>query len=210
MLRLQIKGALRSDTGRRASKAARREGLVPCELYGAKENIHFSVSPKSLKDLVYTPDFHVAEVDIDGKVYNCIMKDIQFHPVSEEILHVDFLKLEEGRKVKVEVPVRFSGMAPGVKAGGKLTQKVHRVSIKATPENLIEQVTLDISKLRLGQSVRVRDIKVGGEIEVLNHPSIPLASVTIPRALKSAGSAAELEEEEEIEEVTEGQEAAAE
>lgn len=209
MLTLQIKGEVRTETGKRAAKAARREGLVPCELYGAKDNIHFVVSPKSLKDLVYTPDFHVAELEIAGEKHRCIMKDIQFHPVSEDILHVDFLKLEEGRKVKVEVPVRFSGMAPGVKAGGKLNQKVHRVSIKTTPENLIEDVTLDISKLRLGQSIRVRDIKVGSEIEVLNHPSIPLASVAIPRALKSAGAGMD-EEEEETEEVASTEEAAAE
>ena len=205
MLTIQIKGELRTETGKRASRAARRSGLVPCELYGGKENIHFSVSPKSLKDLVYTPEFHVAEVEVDGKVHNCIMKSIQFHPVSEEILHVDFLKLEAGRSVKVEVPVRFSGVAPGVKAGGKLTQKEHRVSIKTTPENLIEDVTLDISKLKLGQSIRVRDIKVGEEIEILNNPSIPLASVTIPRALKSAGATDE-EEEETEEGVTEGAE----
>ena len=142
MLTIQIKGELRLETGKRAAKAARRAGLVPCELYGGKENVHFSVSPKGLKDLVYTPDFHVTEIEVDGKVHRCIMKSIQFHPVSEEILHVDFLKLEEGRKIKVEVPVRFSGVAPGVKAGGKLTQKVHRISIKATPENLIGEVTL--------------------------------------------------------------------
>jgi large subunit ribosomal protein L25 len=194
MLTLQIKGELRPETGKRAAKAARRAGLVPCELYGGKENIHFAVTPKSLKDLVYTPDFHVAEIEVDGKVHRCIMKSIQFHPVSEEILHVDFLRLEEGRKIRIEVPVRFYGVAPGVKAGGKLTQKVHRVSIKATPENLIGEVSLDISKLKLGNSVRVRDVSVGTEIEILNNPSIPIASVTIPRALKSAGT-----EEEELE-----------
>ena len=195
MLTIQIKGELRPETGKRAAKAARRAGLVPCELYGGKENVHFSVSPKSLKDLVYTPDFYVTEIEVDGKVHRCIMKSIQFHPVSEEILHVDFLKLQEGRKIKVEIPVRFSGVAPGVKAGGKLTQKVHNVSIKATPENLIGEVTLDISKLKLGNSVRVRDINVGKDIEILNNPGIPIASVTIPRALKSAGSEAEGEEE---------------
>lgn len=205
MLALQIKGDLRSGTGKRAAKAARREGLVPCELYGVKENIHFVVTPQSLKDLVYTPEFHVAELEIDGKKHRCIMKAIQFHPVSEEILHVDFLKLEEGRKIKVEVPIHFSGMAPGVKAGGKLTQKLHRVSIKTTPANLIEDVTVDVSKLRLGQSVRIRDIKVGEGIEILNNPSIPIGSVAIPRALKSAGAgAAEEEEEEGTEEEVEG------
>ncbi len=196
MQSLKIKGELRTETGKQAAKATRKAGLVPCELYGSKENVHFSVQPQHLKNLVYTPDFYVADIEIDGKVHSAIMKSIQFHPVTEEILHIDFLKLEEGRKIKVEVPIRFSGVAPGVKAGGKLTQKVHRIQLKTTPENLIEQVTLDISKLRLGQSVRVRDIVVGDRIEVLNNPSIPLASVTIPRALKSAGPGEEALEEE--------------
>ena len=195
MIPLQIKGELRSGTGKRAARAARRDGFIPCELYGGKENIHFSVTPQSLKDLVYTPEFHVAEVEIDGRKHRCIMKDIQFHPVTEDILHVDFLKLEEGRKIKVEVPIHFFVMSPGVKAGGKLTQKLHRVSIKTTPANLIEDVTLDVSKLKLGQSVRIRDIKVGDEIEVLNNPSIPVGSVAIPRALKSTGAGEDEEEE---------------
>ena len=209
MQSISIPGELRTATGKQAAKALRRAEMIPCELYGGKQNIHFSVSPKALKSLVYSPDFKVAELEIDGKKYRSIMRSIQFHPVSEEILHVDFLMLQSGRKIKVDVPVRFEGVAPGVKSGGKLTQKVHAVSIKATPEDLVDQVTLDVSSLKLGQSVRVRDIEISDKIEVLNNPGIPLASVNIPRALKSATAEGEGEEGEVEEgEVAEGAEAA--
>ncbi|NND31623.1 MAG: 50S ribosomal protein L25 [Saprospiraceae bacterium] len=211
MQSISIPGELRTATGKQAAKALRRSEMVPCELYGGKENIHFSVSPKALKDLVYSPEFKVADIEIDGKTYRSIMRSIQFHPVSEQILHVDFLLLQDGRKIKVDVPVRFEGVAPGVKSGGKLTQKVHRVSLKATPEDLVDQVTLDISGLKLGQSVRVRDIVLNDKIEVLNNPGIPLASVNIPRALKSATEEAADEAAEAAEgEAAEGEEAATE
>jgi len=192
---IKIAGELRKETGSKFARAFRRAGMIPCELYGGDVNIHFTATPLSLKHLVYTPEFKVAELEIDGQTYRAIMKSIQFHPVSEEILHIDFLRLVEGVPVKVEVPVRFSGVAPGVKAGGKLTQKVHRVQIKTLPEHLVDQVTLDIGKLKLGQSVRVRDINVDSAIEILNNPGIPLASIAIPRALKSAGAGGEEGEE---------------
>jgi large subunit ribosomal protein L25 len=193
MQSIKISGELRHETGKKATKAVRKAGLVPCELYGSSENVHFAASPKAVKDLVYTPDFKVAELEIDGQAHRAIMKSIQFHPVSDEIMHIDFLRLVPGNPVTVEVPVRFFGVSPGVKSGGKLTQKVHNVHIRATPENLVEEVSLDISELLLGHSVRVRDIKVSENIQILNNPGIPLASVTIPRALKSADE----EEEEE-------------
>jgi len=207
---IKIAGELRKETGSKFAKAYRRAGMVPCELYGGDLNIHFTATPLSLKHLVYTPDFKVAELEIDGQSYRAIMKSIQFHPVSDEILHIDFLRLVDGSPVKVEVPVRFTGVAPGVKAGGKLTQKVHRVQIKTLPKDLVDQVVLDISKLKLGQSVRVRDIPVDSGIEILNNPGIPLASIAIPRALKSAGAGADGDEEGEGEDAPAEEEAAAE
>ncbi len=185
---IKIKGEVRSKTGKAAARSARRNGRIPCELYGSDDNIHFTVPVSGLKHLVYTPDFKLAELEIEGKVYRTIMKDIQFHPVSENILHVDFLELKEGKEVKVEIPVQFTGMPVGVKSGGTLSQKVHRVQIKTKVEHLIGQVVLDVTDLELGQSVRVRDIEVSDEIEILNSPGIPLASVNIPRALKSAAA----------------------
>ncbi len=200
MQTVAVNGQIREDLGRRASRALRREGHVPCELYGKGLNLHFTVTPKALKSLVYTSDFKLADIELDGKTYRAIMKNIQFHPVTDEILHVDFLTLEEGRKVKVEVPVKFTGVSPGVKTGGKLTEKLKKIKIKALPKDLLESIELDISELNLGQSVRVRDIKISEDIEILNNPGIPVGTVEIPRALKSAE-----EEEQDIE--GEGEEA---
>ena len=197
MQTVSIKGEERTGTGSSAARVLRRQGQIPCELYGSKENIHFSVTPNAVKSIVYTPDFKLAEIEIAGTKHKTILKKIQFHPVTDEILHIDFLKLEKGRLLKVMVPIQFEGTSPGVKSGGTLTQKLHRVEIKATPENLIDTIVMDISKLMLGESLRVSDIVVPGEVAILNGASIPVATVAIPRALKSAD---ELLEEEEAEE----------
>ena len=209
MQTVAVNGQLREDLGRRASRAFRRNGLVPCELYGSGVNVHFTVSPKDLKNLVYTPDFKLADIVLEGKTYRSIMKSIQFHPVSEEILHVDFLTLEEKRKVKVDIPVRFVGVSPGVKTGGKLTEKLKKVKIKVLPKDLMEAVEVDISELHLGMSVRVKDIEVGDDIEILNNANIPVGTIEIPRALKSAAEA-EAEAEADGAEASEGGEAASE
>ena len=207
MQTFKISGQLRELKGKRAANAARKAGLVPCELYGGGTNIHFQVPSKELKDLIYTSEFQLVDLEVDGSTYQCIMKDIQFHPVSDRIEHIDFLRLEDGRKVKIDVPVRFTGVAPGVKAGGKLTQKIRAVQIKTIPSKLVDHLTLDISKLKLGQSVRIRDIKVDSDIEIINNGSIPVASVEIPRALKSAGAAImdDDESEEETETTSDGE-----
>lgn len=189
-----VKGQVRTDVGKKATKAVRKEGRVPCVIYGTQDTLHFSIDPKEVKPLVYTPAFKLAEVEIDGTTYKCIIKDIQFHPVSDEIVHIDFLSLTDGHKVKVEIPVGFQGISPGMKLGGKLQQNLRRVKVKTTPENLVDQLVLDVSHLELGQSVRVRDIQVGEGIEIMSPAGTPIATVEIPRALRSATSAASKEE----------------
>ena len=187
-----ISGQMRTDLGKTATKAVRKEGRIPCVLYGGGEMIHFSVLEKEVRDLIYTPDFKVAEVKVDGQAYRCFVKDIQWHPVTDKIVHLDFLRLTQGVPVKVEVPLRFKGVSPGVKNGGKLIQKLRRVKINTTPEHLITEMLLDISALELGQSIRVRDIDLTlDNIEVMNSPGVPVASVEVPRALRSATAAAE-------------------
>ncbi|HMQ49852.1 MAG TPA: 50S ribosomal protein L25 [Saprospiraceae bacterium] len=181
----------RADLGKKASKAVRREEEIPCVMYGGEENIFFSVTSKDVKDLIYTPDFKLAEINIDGKNYRAFIKDIQWHPITDSIRHIDFLLLAEGRKVKVDVPLRFTGVSPGVKLGGKLLQNVRKITIKTLPKHLIDAVYVDISNLDLGQSVRVRDIKPEDNVEIMNAPSIPIATIEIPRALRSAAAAAD-------------------
>lgn len=189
---IAISGQLRTDLGKTATKAVRNGGKIPCVLYGGDEVIHFSTTLKDIRDLIYTPDFKVAELSIDGQTYKCFVKDIQWHPVTDAIVHIDFLRLIEGVPVKVEVPLRFTGVSPGVKNGGKLIQKLRRVKIKTTPEHLIGEIQVDISKLLLNQSIRVRDIdRVRENIDVLNSPGVPVASVEVPRVLRSATAAAE-------------------
>ncbi len=191
-----VKGEKRSNAGTKFARADRRAGLIPCVLYGNDKNTHFTTIQKEVKSLIYTPEFKIAEIDIDGEVQKCILKDVQFHPVTDEIMHIDFLRLTDGHPVKVEIPVRFKGVSPGVKAGGKLMQSVRRIKIKTTPEKLVNELFLDISELQLGAAVRVRDIEPVDGIEILNAPSTPVAFVEVPRALKSAEAAAAATEEE--------------
>lgn len=185
-----IKGEIRTDLGKKGAKETRDNGKIPCVLYGGKEVVHFSTTLNEVRHLIYTPDFKVANVEVDGKPFRCIVKEKQFHPVTDQIIHLDFLRLEEGHSVKVEIPVRFQGTSPGVKNGGKLLQKIRSVKIKALPENIVDELTVDISHLDLGQSIRIRDIQPGDGIEILNAPGTPVATVEIPRALRSAQQAA--------------------
>ena len=179
----------RTNLGKKGTRAVRAEGKIPCVLYGSGDPLHFTVPAKSVKSLVYTPDFKVADISIDGGTRQAIVKDIQFHPVSEAIQHIDFLSMVEGTPIKVELPVRFSGVSPGVKSGGKLQQSMRRVKVKANPENLTEDLKVDIGSLQLGQSVRVRDIEVPEGVEIMSAEATPIATVIIPRALRSAATA---------------------
>jgi large subunit ribosomal protein L25 len=187
---VSIKATPREEKGKRATKAIRYAGRIPCVMYGGGENLHFSIHPHDLRDIVYSPDFKLVALEVDDEKHECVIREVQFHPVTENIEHVDFLKLVPGRPVIVEIPVSFYGVAPGLKSGGSLMQKLRGIKIKAAPEHLVDALELDISELNLGQSIRVRDIEVDENIEILNPPSIPVASVEIPRALRS------LEEEE--------------
>lgn len=191
---VSIKGEARQDLGKKGTKKTRSEGKIPCVLYGKDELVHFSTTLKEVKNLIYTPDFKLANIELDGKVYKCIIKDIQWQPVNDSILHIDFLKLTDNHPVKLQVPVKFVGTSPGVKVGGKLLQKVRRVKIKTTPEHMVSELELDISHLELGQSIRVRDLSVNEHIEIMQQPGTPIATIEIPRSLRSATAAAAKEE----------------
>lgn len=188
-----IQGELR-DLNQKAS-VTRNNGRIPAVLYGGDHSSHFSTTIKDVKSLIYTPDFKVAELQLDGKTQRCIIKDVQYHPLTDSIMHIDFLAIDEGRKVKVEIPIRFKGVSPGVKGGGKLLQSMRKVKIKVDPKNLVDQLFIDISNLELGSAVKVKDIELGEGIELMVNPNIPVAVVEVPRALKSAASTAEATEE---------------
>jgi large subunit ribosomal protein L25 len=186
---IAINGQSRSGLGKKPSKDLRNDGRIPCVLYGGQDVVHFSVTLNDVKNLIYTPDFRVANLTVDGATYRCIVKDYQMHPLTSNLTHIDFLSLVDGQKVKLEVPVRTKGVSPGVKLGGKLQQKLRRVKVKTLPEEMVTELFIDISPLDLGQSLRVRDIQVPAGIELLNAPSIPVVTIEIPRALRSAAAA---------------------
>jgi len=149
------------------------------------------VAPKSVKSLGYTPDFKLAEISVNGDTHKCILKDITFHPLTDEIVHIDFLRMTPGKPLKVEIPVDFKGKSPGVKEGGKLIPQMRRVKVKTTPETLVDKLFVDVSELELGNSVRVRDIEFPDGMEVMTTTATPVAVVEVPRALRSAEAEAE-------------------
>lgn len=190
MKTIALKGTLRSELGKKSTKALRREELVPCVVYGGEANIHFSAPAKDFRDLIYTNEFRKAAIEIDGQTVEAIIKDVQFHPVTDKILHIDFLQLVDGKALKTEVPVRLTGSPEGVKVGGVLVQKVRKLKLKTTPDKLSATIDVDVSALDLGKSIRIREVQVEEGIEIMNSGGIPLASIEIPRALRSAQTAA--------------------
>jgi len=188
---LTVNGKERTVLGKKGSKQVRKENRIPCVMYDLNQVVHFSVEFNEIKHLIYTPDFKLANINIDGKQYKCFLKAYQSHPVTDAITHIDFLHLIENQPIKIDVPVRFKGSSPGVKVGGKLQQTMRRVKLKTTLEHLIDHVTVDVSTLELGQSVRVRDIKDLDGIEVMTNGGTPVAIIEIPRSLRSATSGAD-------------------
>jgi len=181
-----INGELRTATGKKSSAASRRESNVPAVIYGGDANVHFHAHKREFKGILYTPDFKVAEITVDGTVKKCIVKDVQFHPVTDELVHVDFQEMVPNKKMILELPIRFKGESPGVKTGGKIQQLMRRIKVKVSPENLVDELFVDISNLELGMSARVRELEINEGIEVMLPGATPVAIVETPRALKSA------------------------
>lgn len=202
MKTLEIVGFKRSDTGKKYSKALRLDSQVPCVLYGQKEPVHFSVPMILFRELVYTPNVYQVELNIEGAKSKAILQDIQFHPVSEVILHADFLTLQEDKAVKMDIPLKFIGTAKGLEAGGVLGIKLRKLTIKALPKDLPDFIEVDVTNLELGKSVKVGELTTT-DFQVMNNPMVSMAVIKIPRALRSAQS--EEEEGEEGEETAEAE-----
>ena len=183
MKTVEIIGYKRANLGKTESKKLRSESFVPCVVYGGKEQIHFSAPMILFRDLVYTPEARFVELNIEGKITKAILQDIQFHPVSEVILHADFLELFDNKLIKMSIPVVTHGIAPGIQSGGKLIMKMPKLMIKSLPEDMPESIDVDISKLELGKSIKVADL-TPKEYEVLTNPLVTICSVNIPRVMK--------------------------
>ena len=184
MKSVEIVGFKRANLGKTSSKDLRLKAEVPCVLYGGKEQVHFSVPMYLFRALVYTPDAHIVDLNVEGKKFSAILQDIQFHPVNDIILHADFLQLDEKKEVKMEVPVRIKGNSVGVSKGGKLVQRLRKVKISALPANLPDFVSIDVSDLDLGKTVKVSSIETEN-YKILNPASVPVVTIEIPRALKN-------------------------
>jgi large subunit ribosomal protein L25 len=189
MKTITIEGQLRTGTGKTATRLLRSQELVPGVIYGGAKEISFAAPASAFKPLVYTPDFQFAEVKLDGETYKCILKDLQFDKVSDRLNHVDLLELVGDKKVTATIPLKFTGSAAGVKAGGKLEIKMKSLKVKTYPRYLRENIEVDITNLELNGNIRVEDVKAEN-FEILNSPRIPIASVTMTRQLKQEEAAA--------------------
>lgn len=186
-----IDGTPRTEVGKKASKADRVAGRIPCVLYGgSNETVHFTTTLSEVRKLVYSPNFYKVVININGTSKEALLKDITFHPTTEEILHIDFHELIPGVMVNAEIPVNIVGSSEGVKVGGKLLVKIRKLKVKSTPEALKDVIDVDITPLKLGQSIKVKDLPEQG-FQIVNAKSIPIASIEIPRSLRSAGARAE-------------------
>ena len=185
MKSVKIEGQVRTGLGKKATRHTRSEGNVPAVIYGGKETIHFSAPAMAFRTLVYTPEFQIAEISVEGKTYRTIMKDIQFDVVTDALNHIDFLELVEGHPVVATLPLKFVGQAQGVKDGGRLELKLKSLNVRTMPKYLIAAIEVNIDDLQLHGNIRVEDVKVE-HIEILNSPRIPIASVVTTRALRQA------------------------
>ena len=199
---IEIIGFKRANLGKKESKKLREEGNVPCVVYGGKDQIHFHAPMILFRDLVYTPGANFVKLNIEGEERDAILQDIQFHPVSEIILHADFLELDDNKKVKMEIPVKAIGNSPGVQQGGKILMRIRKLSLMAYPKDMPSFVEVDISELELGKSIKVEDL-LNDQYDILNSPLVSVVSVNIPRVKIEVE-----EDEEEGEESAEGAEGA--
>ncbi|MFL2996417.1 MAG: 50S ribosomal protein L25/general stress protein Ctc [Cytophagales bacterium] len=196
---IEIIGYNRANLGKKNSKKLREEGNVPCVVYGGNEQIHFHSPMILFRDLVYTPGANFVKLNIEGIEKDAILQEIQFHPVSEVILHADFLELQENKKIRMDIPVKIIGDSPGVQQGGKILIRIRKLSLMAYPKNMPSFVEVDISELQLGKSVSVETL-LNDQYEILNSPLVSVVSVNVPRV--------KIEVEEEDEEGEEGEEGA--
>ena len=196
MKSIDITGSLRAETGKKATHALRKNNQVPCVLYGIKKDengnpvaTHFTVTVEGLRKLVYTPHIYVVNLNIDGQVVNAIMKDIQFHPVTDAILHVDFLQINEENPIVMEVPVQLEGLAEGVKAGGKLVLQVRKLKAKALYNDIPERLIVNVTNLGLGKTIKVGELHYDN-VELLNAKEAVVCAVKLTRAARGAQAAA--------------------
>jgi large subunit ribosomal protein L25 len=185
MKSIAISGSPRENVGKRDAKELRYQGLVPAVLYGGPTQTHFAVSAADLRAVVYTPVVHFIDIEVAGVKSQAIIKDMQFHPLTEQLIHIDFLLLDEKKPVTIEIPVKLTGTSPGVKVGGKLVQKLRKLRVKALPNDHLDNIEVSIEALEVGKSVKVNEINIPN-LTITNAQEDTVVSVTTSRALRQA------------------------
>ncbi len=195
MKSIDVKGTARVAGGKKAAKLIRKQGLIPCNLYGEKKGENglpvaesFSVEASEVRNLVYTPDIYSVNLNIDGTERKAIMKELQFHPVSDQLLHIDFYEINEQKPIVMEVPIKLNGLAEGVKAGGKLAASVRNLKVKAVYTQIPERLEIDVTNLGLGKTIKVGELSFEG-LELVTSPSVVVCQVKMTRSAKSAAAA---------------------
>ena len=182
MKTLTLAGSKRTSLGKKNTHALRREGKVPCILYGGKDVVHFEAIEKDFKHLVYTPDVHMIKLDVGGKQVDAILKDIQFHPVTDSIMHVDFLEVIADKPVVMNIPVKFNGTPVGVKEGGQMLKKLTKIRLKGLISKIPATIEINVVPLKIGDYVRIKDIKYDG-VTFLHEPVVTIVAVKTTRAV---------------------------
>lgn len=189
MKTFELKGEIRNDFGKKAAKAYRSQGLIPCVVYGGnnEENLNFLVKSGDVRKLIYTPEVQLVDLDLGSKKIKAILKEVQFHPVKEEILHIDFLHVFDNIPVVMEIPVQLEGLAEGVRAGGKLSLDMRKLKVKALADKLPEKLVINVEKLQLGKSIQVGELQFEG-LEILNAKNAVVCRVQLTRAARGAAA----------------------
>lgn len=182
-----MSGSLRENVGKRDAKEQRAKGLIPCVVYGGEKQYQFVVAEKQFKDLLYTPEVKYVELDIDGKKMNAIIQDTQWHPITDRLLHADFLEVVDGKPISIAIPMRIDGVSPGVLRGGKLSKKVRKLKVKGELANIPECITLNISKMDINDTIKVSDVHVDN-ITLLENPGKVLVAVLATRNVEEVAT----------------------
>ena len=196
MKEISLTGKMRTDLGKKASKSMRKEGLIPCNMYGEKkgenglpEAMSFAASMTELRKIVYTPHIYVVNLNIDGKEHKAVLKELQFHPVTDALLHVDFYEINEVKPITIGIPVKLNGLAQGVRDGGRINLSIRKINVTAPYQAIPEHLDIDVTNLRLGKSIKVGELSFEG-LELATPAEVIVCSVKTTRASKSAAAAA--------------------
>lgn len=207
MKEYSLKAQAREDKGKFASKTLRKQDLIPAVLYGGEKNINIVVSQREVRDLIYTPDIFLVNLNIDGEVHRCVLQELQFHPVTDRVIHLDFLEVQEDKPVMIQVPVQLDGHAIGVRAGGKLQQDIRKLKVKGLYQDIPERLHIDISKLQLGKVLKVNELDFEN-LEILTPKNAVVAAVRSSRVAVAIEDEEAEDEGEAGEEKAEGADAA--